>query len=171
MLIGVIVWKGIYDLVETGTQQLFYNVQPNAENEYYVSLIFTAVLGYATYFLWLLLDKPIRFKAIFLFNKFYATYIIDLIDFCVYLAMVAVWRVIWQQFDIFAYDTRFFKTERETGIFVSSLFAGCICLFSILGLNCNFFGLANATEHVVYYLNEKNVNDFNKNDFIVSTSL
>ena len=168
-------WKGLYDLVETGSQQLFYSVQPNAANEYYVSLIFTAVLGYGTYFLWIfILDKPIRFKADYLFGTKYSTYLIDLIDFCVYLAMIAVWRSIWQQFDIIAFDTRLFKTDRESGIFVSSLFAACVCLFSILGLNSNFFGLANATEHVVNNLNELNTtnNKFNtKNDYIVSTSL
>lgn len=147
ILVGVVVWKGVYDLVETGSQQLFYSVQPNPENEYWVSLIFTAVLGYGTFFIWLIFDKTIRLKSHKIFHK-YTTYFIDLIDFIVYLAMVAIWRVIWQQFDIFAFDTRIFENDQESGVFVCCCFAGCIVIFSILGLNSNFFGLANAPEGV-----------------------
>lgn len=158
MLIGVIVWKGVYDLTETGSQHLFFSIQPNAEKEYWISFIFTGVFGYGVFFLWLVFDQTIKLKASKLFHK-YTTYFIDFIDFVVYVSMVAIWRVIWEQFDLLSYDPRLFKNESETGLFVICCFFGCIFIFSILGLNSNLFGLAGSPEGV--FIEKKT---FNKNE-------
>ena len=174
-LVGIVIWKGVYDLMDIGTQQLFYTVQPNPKEEFWVSLIFTTVISYTIFFVWYLADKPIRTKSTYIFGQ-YSVYFFDFIDFIVYMAMVGVWRVYWQQFDIIAFDTRLFKTNQESGYFVLAAFFTSIIVCSVLGLNVNLYTTAYFSEAVILPNKKKtklnrDLSDTNSTDYVVSSSV
>lgn len=145
MLISIFVWKGIYDVVETGTVRLFESVQPNAEGgEYWISLIFTAVLSYGLFFLFTLFKDFIRFESDKVFKKF-SHFFLDFVDFLAYWAMVGCWRVIWDYYDIFAYDSGYIEEEDQLLFFILSVvIVFLIC--SVLGITANLYGPAGSVE-------------------------
>jgi hypothetical protein len=161
--------------MDIGTQQLFYNVQPNANQEFWISIIFTTVLSYSIFFCFYLLEKTIRTKSKFIFGT-YTIYFFDFIDFIIYLAMIGIWRVFWQGFDIIAFDKRFFKTDQESGYFVLSSFFACIIICSTLGLNANLFATAISTEAITLMNNDRNKSkkksaDISTSDYVVTSSI
>ena len=175
VLLNVIIWKGVYDLMDIGTQQLFYSVQPDSKDEFWLSILFTTVISYVIFFAWYLLDKTIRTKSKFIFGK-YTVYFFDFIDFIVYLAMVGIWRVYWQGFDRIAFDKRFFKNDQETGYFVLSTFFASIIICSVLGLSMNLFTTASSPEAVNILVNNENKKkSLSKStatsDYVVSSSI
>ena len=85
MLISIFVWKGIYDVVETGTINLFETVQIG--DTPWISLLFTGILSYGLFFLFTLFKDFIRFESDKVFKKF-SHFFLDFVDFLAYWAMV-----------------------------------------------------------------------------------
>lgn len=144
MLISIFVWKGVYDVVETGVINMFYPIQPNPDEEYWIALIFTGVLSYGFFFLFTLFKGFIRFQSEKVFKKF-SHFFLDFIDFLAYWAMVGCWEFIWDFYDVFLYDSGYIAEEWRGPFAILSVVV-IFLIAAVLGLVGNLFGPAGSVD-------------------------
>ncbi len=107
MLIAIFVWKGIFDVVETGFPLMFGGADNCLVDEYkpdlgyFIAIGFTGLISYSFFFLFTLFKDFIRFESDKYLKKF-SHFFLDFIDFLAYWAMVGCWSLWWD-----AYDTVF----------------------------------------------------------------
>lgn len=94
MIISVLVWKGVWDLFDVGSDKLF------PENKT-ISILFTLAIGYLLYIILMVIERSL--KSVSMFNttnkKLIRVLTEDVIYLLAYFSMVATWRSFWSGFD------------------------------------------------------------------------
>lgn len=142
MLIAIFVWKGIFDVVETGFPKMFGGADGCSTEDYkpdqgyYIAIAFTGILSYAFFFLFTLFKDFIRFESDKWFKKF-SHFFLDFIDFLAYWAMVGNWSFWWDGYDSFA---EYIIPEEYYAEFFFGTLVTVFVLCAALGIASNLFG-------------------------------
>lgn len=136
MIISVFIWKGVWDLLDTGVDQIFDNNKVH-------SIMFTLVLGYSIYLGLMLVERLL--KSLSSFNSLNKPQLRSLTEDVLYLvayfSMVATWRSFWSGFDQLCLVD---ETPHRVYLIVGAHFLTFILLFA-LKLGSSVYGPAGAS--------------------------
>lgn len=134
MIISVFIWKGVWDLLDTGVDQLF-------DNNKLHSIMFTLGLGYAIYLLLMVFERLLRNQSSLNNHRHLRSLTEDLLYLVAYFSMVATWRSFWSGFDQLCLVD---ETPHRVYLIVGAHFLTFILLFG-LKLGSSVYGPAGAS--------------------------
>ena len=148
-MISVFIWKGFWDLFETGLENLLKS-HPNAK---FLSICITGLIGYALYFILLSYEYLInkcKFNCMNVSNQKDFVYLFSLV------AVVAVWRFLWDGYDYFVLESNYqvyvmIGTHFGTLILLFLFQVGTI-LYVIKMLGSRFFSI-----FITFFFNHKKI--------------
>lgn len=140
MLLSVFAWKGIWDLLDVGAENLMSAL--GFVQTKLVSIYFTCAFGYTLYIFLILIEKLLVSVRFFRIKYSRSLFVQDLFYILSYFSMVAVWRTFWSGYDYFCLQSAY----KQFIIFSTHL--ACFFLVCLLKLGSSLYGPAGLTSFI-----------------------